>query len=102
MPYKLRFVQRIEQAKKAEFLELEKEFIKLEKSNSHLPQGKRYLPISGKEPTNTLIWECSFPTMEDLTAALNALSENSGHEELLQQQIPYMQDSYTEIYEEFE
>ncbi|MCL2528625.1 MAG: hypothetical protein FWE42_09440 [Defluviitaleaceae bacterium] len=99
MAYKLRFVQKIDQAKKNEFLAIEKEFIKFEKANPHMPQGTRYLPVSGKEPTNTLVWECEFETLEKLTAQLQAIYNDLKHEELLQQQIPYMQDSYTEIYE---
>lgn len=99
MAYKLRFVQRIDQAKKNEFLALEKEFIKFEQENPHMPQGLRYLPVSGKEPTNTLIWECEFDTMEKLTSQLQAIYDDPKHEALLQQQIPFMLDSYTEIYE---
>ena len=100
MAYKLRFVQAINQAKKNEFIAIEKEFIKLEQSNPGLPQGKRFLPVSGKNPTNTLIWECEFETLEELTAQLQAIYDNPIHEELLQKQIPFMLDSYIEIYEE--
>ena len=99
MTYKLRFVQKIDQSKKEEFLAVEREFMKLEKSNPQMPQGTRYLPVSGKEPTNTLIWECCFETLEELTAQLQAIYDNPEHEELLKRQIPFMQDSYTEIYE---
>jgi len=100
MPYKLRFVQRIDQARKDEFLVIENQFIQLERDNPQMPQGTRYLPISGREPSNTLIWECRFDTLEELTAQLQALNADPGHEELLRRQIPFMQDSYTEIYEE--
>lgn len=100
MAYKLRFVQRIDQSKKNEFLAVEKEFAKLELDDPNMPCGTRYLSISGKEPTNTLIWECRFDTMEELTRQFQAIYDNPIHEELLQKQIPYMQDSYTEIYEE--
>ena len=99
MAYKLRFVQKIDQSKKSEFLALEKKFMELEQANPHLPQGRRFLPVTGKEPTNTLIWECEFPTMGAVTAQLQAIYDNPEHEVLLQQQIPYMQDSYVEIYE---
>ena len=99
MAYKLRFVQRIDQAKKNEFLALEKKFEELEKANPHLPQGRRYLPVTGREPTNTLVWECEFETMGQVTAQLQAIYDNPEHEILLQQQIPFMQDSYVEIYE---
>ena len=102
MPYKLRFVQTINQSHKNEFLTLEKQFMALEKSNPHMPQGRRFLPVSGKEPTNTLIWECEFETMEAVVTQLQAIYDDPKHEELLKQQIPYMQDSYTEIYEVFE
>ena len=99
MAYKLRFVQKIDQSKKNEFLEIEREFMKFEKANPHMPQGTRYLPVSGKEPTNTLIWECEFNTLEELTAQFQAIYDNPEHEELLAKQVPFMQDSYAEIYE---
>ena len=100
MAYKLRFVQKIDQSKKNEFLAIEQKFAALEKANLHMPQGRRYLPVTGKEPTNTLIWECEFETLEDVTTQLQAIYDNPEHEVLLQQQIPFMQDSYAEIYEE--
>ena len=102
MSYKLRFVQKIEQRNKNEFLELERKFINFEKANPDMPQGKRYLPVSGKESTNTLIWECEFPTLEELTSQLQAIYNDLEHERLLRQQTEYMEDSYAEIYEIFE
>jgi len=102
MAYKLRFVQKIDQSKKHEFLEIEKKFAAFEKANPHMPQGRRFLPVTGKEPTNTLIWECEFATLEDVTTQLQAIYDNPEHEILLQQQIPFMQDSYAEIYEELQ
>ena len=99
MAFKLRFVQKIDQAKKDEFLEIERKFIAFEKANPHMPQGRRFLPVSGKEPTNTLICECEFETLEAVTTQLQAIYDHPEHELLLQQQIPFMQDSYTEIYE---
>lgn len=100
MPYKLRFVQRISQENKEKFLELEREFINFEKK-FNMPQGKRYLPVSGLEPNNTLIWECEFETMELLLDQLNSIYTHPEHDRLLKLQIPFMQDSYTEIYEVF-
>ena len=99
MAYKLRFVQKIDQSKKNEFLEVERMFMAFEQANPHMPQGRRFLPVTGKEPTNTLIWECEFDTLEAVTAQLQAIYDNPEHEILLQQQIPFMQDSYAEIYE---
>lgn len=101
MSYKLRFVQKIEQCNKEKFLEIEKKFIEFEKEQN-MPKGRRYLPISGKEPTNTLIWECEFNTMEELIKQLNAIYSHPIHDKLLALQTPFMQDSYTEIYEAFE
>ncbi|MBE3102541.1 MAG: hypothetical protein IMZ47_09790 [Firmicutes bacterium] len=101
MAYKLRFVQKISQKDKSSFLELERKFIELERNNPNMPQGKRYLPISGKEPSNTLIWECEFETLEELLKQFNTIYDNPDHEELLQKQVLYMEDSYTEIYEVF-
>jgi len=102
MPYKLRFVQKIDQAKKDEFLEIERAFMELEKNNPHMPQGTRFLPVSGKESANTLIWECVFDTMSELTSQLTAIYENPDHDALLKKQVPFMRDNYTEIYELFE
>ncbi len=99
MPYKLRFVQRFSQEGREQFLKIEKEFIKLEKENSAFPQGKRYLPITGKEPTNTLIWEAEFETLQTLNATFQTIISNDTHEQLLKEQIKFMQESYVEIYE---
>ena len=102
MAYKLRFVQNIDQKSKDSFLELERKFIEFEKDYPKMPKGKRFLPISGTLPTNTLIWECEFATLENLTAQLQAIYNHPIHDELLKAQIPFMKDSYTEIYEVFE
>lgn len=102
MPYKLRFVQNIDQKNKLEFLEIEMKFIEFEKNNPQLPKGKRYLPVSGRLPSNTLIWECEFETLAELTAQFEAIYDHPVHEELLKSQIPFMMDSYAEIYEVFE
>ena len=99
MAYKLRFVQKIVQGKKNEFLELEKQFSALEKASPHMPQGRRFLPVAGREPANTLIWECEFGTLEELASQLQAIYGDAAHEELLQRQLPYMEDNYVEIYE---
>jgi hypothetical protein len=100
MAYKLRFVQKFSHKDKENFLRLEKEFIKFEKNNPSMPQGTRYLPVSGKESTNTLIWECTFDTLESLTKQFQAIYSNCDHENLLNQQVLYMQDCFAEIYEE--
>ena|SRR5690554_3821650 len=101
MGYKLRFIQKFSQKDKRRFLDLEKEFIRFERNNFDMPKGRRYITISGKEPSNTLIWECEFETMEELIKQLNAIHSNEEHEKLLQKQMLFIKDSYTEILEEF-
>jgi hypothetical protein len=101
MAYLLRFVQRYSPANKKEFLALEKEFAQLERTTAGFPKGKRYLPYAGREPGNTLIWECEFPTMNELHQALSMLEKDEQHEALYRQQVPYFLEAYTEIYESF-
>ncbi|PCJ52396.1 MAG: hypothetical protein COA79_23895 [Planctomycetota bacterium] len=101
MPYKLRFVQKFIPSKREAFLELEKEFIKLEEETEGFPKGKRYLPYSGRESTNTLIWESEFESLEEAQKALDLISNHPNHETLYQKQVPFFQDAYTEIYQSF-
>jgi len=100
MSFKLRFVQKISQKDMDMFLEIEKKFVEFERKTPSVPCGKRYLPLSGKEPLNSLIWECEFKSMGELLEGMNAIFDNSEHEELLLQQKQYMEDNYVEIYEE--
>lgn len=100
MAYLLRFVQRIDQAHRAEFLAIERQFERFEQAHG-MPRGRRYLPVSGAQPTNTLIWECEFGTLELVTQQLAAMQAHPEHERLLAMQLPFMQESYTEIYEVF-
>src|SRR5438876_3727612 len=65
----MRLVQQFEHSKKQEFIALEKEFAGLE-DRGVLPRGERLLPISSRDPANTLIWQASF---KDLCAAQAAL-----------------------------
>lgn len=102
MVYKLRFVQRFKQHSRNEFLELEKLFIDLERTQTDFPKAKRYIPVTGKEPTNTLIWEAEFASLEDVYNALHILAVSTEHDELFSKQSEYMLDSYTEIYQQFE
>lgn len=100
MAYKLRFVQRFYKKDQELFLNLEKKFIELEKEDAQMPLGRRYLPVSAKEPTNTLIWEAEFPSLEAAAAALQTIEGNTAHSSLLEQQIGCMSETYTEIYKE--
>jgi hypothetical protein len=102
MAYKLRFVQKFHKADQELFLKLEKNFIELERKDPRMPVGRRYLPISAKEPTNTLIWEAEFPSLEAAIVALQTIEGNSEHDALLDQQIGCMIEAYTELYKELE
>ena len=99
MSYLLRFVQRFRADKEREFLELEKQFAKLESQFPKMPHGKRYRPYAGREPANTLIWECEFPTLEAAQEALATIQSNPEHKRLFQQQVPYFLENWTEIYQ---
>ena len=101
MAYKLRFVQKFEKAKKEQFLQIEKKFIDLENAEPDFPIGKRFLPKTGREAINTLIWEAEFRNMEDAISALQKMEESSLHNAIFSEQVKYMTDTYTEIYEEF-
>lgn len=102
MTYKLRFVQRIKKEEQELFLQLEQQFVQLEQSDPQMPVGRRFLPVTGKEPSNTLIWEAEFPSWELATSALRAIEENEMHGALLERQIRCMGDTYTEIYRELD
>ncbi|MFH1761358.1 MAG: hypothetical protein ABIA63_09700 [bacterium] len=97
--YKLRFVQRFKAEYEMEFMEVEREFAALEKRVPEFPKGKRYKPYSGREPNNTLVWECDFNSLEDAQKALEFLCSDQRHEELFKKQVRYFEEPYTEIYE---
>jgi hypothetical protein len=102
MSYLLRFVQKFQEHDQAAFLVLEKKFIQLEESITEFPKGKRYLPYAGREPSNTLIWECEFQTLQAAQDALDFLNHDPRHAELFQQQVQFFVESYVEIYQTLE
>jgi len=102
MSYLLRFIQQYQPSTGRAFLELEAKFQELERSIPHLPKGKRYQPVSGGIPTNTLIWECECGSLAEVQAALDNLTRDPGHTELFEQQAPYLVQSHTEIYKVLE
>jgi len=102
MSYKLRFVQRFKQENMKEYLELEKQFVKLEQQYPDFPKGKRYLPVSGRESSNTLVWECDFDTLQKAQDALSFLMNDNRHEDLFNIQAKYILGTYTEIYKPFD
>lgn len=96
---KLRFVQRFSEKHRDKFLAYEAQFARLEREDLDFPKGKRYFVVTGKEPTNTLIWECEFADMQAAVAALQFLKSNGKHEDLFVAAAPYLEFSYTEFYE---
>jgi hypothetical protein len=102
MSYKLRFVQKFQPGNSIEFLEIEKQFAGFEEKYPEFPKGKRYLPLTGMHPSNTLIWECDFDTLEELQKAHQFLMGDNRHEELFRKQAQYMIDTYTEIYRPYD
>ena len=60
----LRLVQRFQHSKREEFIALEKEFAQLE-HRGILPRGERLMPISGREPGNTIVWQRRFESLAE-------------------------------------
>lgn len=102
MSYKLRFVQTFKQEYAKEYLAIEKQFDEFEKHTPGAPQGKRYIAVSGRDPSNTLIWECDFPTLEEAQKAQVFFLADSTHDDLFQTQVKYIVGTYTEIYRPYD
>lgn len=102
MAYKLRFVQKFQQSKTEEFMQLEKMFMELEQKVEGFPKGKRYVSYMGGLPVSTLIWECEFPTLEELIMAKKLIENDNVHDDLFEKQVQYIIESYVEIYKEID
>jgi hypothetical protein len=102
MSYKLRFVQTFKQENAKEYLALEKQFEEFERKYPEVPKGKRYIPCAGRDASNTLIWECDFPSLEEAYKAQEFLLNDSRHEDLFQQQVKYIIGTYTEVYRPYD
>jgi hypothetical protein len=102
MAYLLRFVQRFETRHQQEFLDLEGRFAELERDEPGLPNGRRYLASFGREPQNTLVWECEFASLSLALDGAAALAAHPRHDELFALQARYITESYTEVYEAFD
>jgi hypothetical protein len=98
MAYVLRFVQRFRPADETAFMALEAEFAALE-SRKGWPRGRRSRPFAGRDPGNTLVWECELPTLADVHDAVATLGRDPDHARLLRKQIPFFLDAWTEVYE---
>jgi len=102
MAFKVRLIQHFKPDMRQEFMELEKEFSLLEQTVVEFPKGKRLLVYSGREPDNTLIWECEFCDLQEVYKVLSYYQNDKRHDDLFQKQKPYILDTYTEIYQVFE
>jgi hypothetical protein len=98
MAYVLRFVQRFQAKDEAAFLALERQFEALERRKGW-PRGRRSRPFAGREPGNTLVWECELPTLGAVGDAVRTMSGDPDHARLLRRQIPFFLEAWTEVHE---
>lgn len=98
MAYILRFVQRFRTGDEAAFMALEAQFAALERRKGW-PRGRRSRPFAGREPANTLVWECELPTLAAANDAVARMASDPDHASLLKRQIPYFLEAWTEVYE---
>jgi hypothetical protein len=94
----LRLVQRFQHSKKEEFIALEKEFAQLE-HRGILPRGERLMPISGRDPGNTIVWQRRFESLAEAEAALELFETNPEHTKLANEQKHYFEGAWVEFYE---
>lgn len=98
MSYILQFVQTYEPSAAEHFFKLEAEFKQLERCSPEFPQGRRFQLLSKGQPTNTMVWEGEFASLEDVENALKKLADDPTHTTLFQKQLPYIVEMHTEIY----
>jgi hypothetical protein len=97
----LRLIQQYHPSHKKEFQALEKQFAGLE-HRGILPTGERMAPISGREPGNTIVWQCRFDSLATAETALKQIDNSAEHTELANKQHPLFQRSWVEFYEVLE
>jgi len=98
MAYVLRFVQRFRAKDEAAFMALERQFAALERRKGW-PRGRRCRPFAGRDPANTLVWECELPTLAEVSRTLATLRSDPDHARLLKRQIPFFLEAWTEVHE---
>jgi hypothetical protein len=94
----LRLVQQFQHSKKEEFIALEKEFAQLE-HRGILPRGERLIPISSRDPANTIIWQRRFESLAEAEAALKLFESNPEHTDLANKQKHFFEGTWVEFYE---
>ncbi|HEX9186841.1 MAG TPA: hypothetical protein VGB87_07210 [Vicinamibacteria bacterium] len=98
MAYVLRFVQRFRAKDEAAFMALEAQFATLERRKGW-PRGRRSRPFAGREPGNTLVWECELETLAAVNGTIATLGADPDHARLLKRQVPFFVEAWTEVYE---
>jgi len=102
MSIRMRIVQQFEVQHQTEFMDLEKQFAALEAQRPDFPKGRRLKPISGVDPSNTLIWECDFADLDAAHRALSFFAGDAAHETLFISQAPYFKQVRIEFLENLE
>ncbi|HUM06138.1 MAG TPA: hypothetical protein VLT90_11810 [Terriglobales bacterium] len=97
----LRLVQRYQHSKKQEFMVLERQFAELE-HRGILPRGERLIPISSRDPGNTVVWQARFESLAAAEKALNLFETNPEHTALAEQQKHFFEGTWVEFYEVME
>jgi len=97
----LRLVQQYLPSHKQQVHALEEQFAELE-HRGILPRGERLAPISGREPANTIVWQCRFDSLAADEKALKQIENNPEHTALAGKQHPLFQQSWIELYEVLE
>jgi len=97
VPILMRLVQQYYPSHKLEFHELEKQFAELE-LRGLLPRGERLVPIAGREPANTIVWQCRFDSLSAAESALKQIELSDEHTALAKKQHPMFQQSFVEFY----
>ena len=97
----LRLVQQFHASKKDEFMALERQFAEFERRGCW-PRGERLTPISGRDPGNTLIWQCRFENLAAAETALSIIERSPEHTGLVNQQKAFFQNTWIELYQVLE
>src|SRR5687767_9055456 len=99
MSVRMRIIQQYDITREKEFLELERKFMELERRRSDFPRGIRLKPLSASEPTDTLIWEGTFPTIDAAKKVLEFFAGDAEHEALSALQLPLFREQRIEFHE---
>jgi hypothetical protein len=97
MSYLFRFVQTYQPSAAQTFFELEARFKELERRSSQFPQDRQSQLMSEGEPTNTLIWDGNFSSLQDLQGALKTIAEDPTHTALFEKQLSLIVAMRTEV-----